>query len=177
MGERDIASAVQRAESVFRRRPLAGLHDDAPATAVWQSGMRVISHHEIGAKIPTDMPAELGGSGDQVSPGWLFRAGLASCAVTCIALRAAAAGIKLDMLEIVASSRSDTRGLLGMVETDGNPVHAGSRGLHLRVRIAARQVAADRLRELVVAGMGCSPVYAGLQATVPIAVQIQVEAA
>ena len=31
-----------------------------------------------GATLLTDMPPELGGSGDQVTPGWLMRAGLAS---------------------------------------------------------------------------------------------------
>jgi uncharacterized OsmC-like protein len=60
------------------------------------------------------MPSEVGGSGDQVTPGWLFRAGLASCAATRIAMAAAAEGIELATLEVRASSRSDTRGLLGM---------------------------------------------------------------
>ena len=37
---------------------------------------------------------------------------------------AAAAGIVLAMLEVVARSRSDTRGLLGMLDADGAPVNA-----------------------------------------------------
>jgi len=176
MKERDIAGALRRAEAVLRRRPRTGLHEDAPATACWEGGTRVISHHANGAAIPTDIAIELGGSGDQVSPGWLFRAGLAACAATCIALGAAADGVELQRLEIVASSRSDTRGLLGMLDADGKPVPAGSRDLQLRVRIAARQVGEQRLRALVDAGIRCSPVYAALQLAVPLAVHIDVEA-
>ena len=92
MASQDIAAAMQRVESVLRRRPEVGLHDDAPATARWQSGTRVVSSHANGTQIVTDMPTELGGSGDQVTPGWLLRAGLASCLATRIAMAAAAAG-------------------------------------------------------------------------------------
>jgi len=126
MTMQEIATALQRAEAVLCRRPQFGIHDDAPATSRWQSGTRVLASHANGRQIPTDMPEELGGSGDQVSPGWLFRAGLGSCAATVIAMGAAADGIELTALEVVASSRSDTRGLLGMSDADGGPVHAGA---------------------------------------------------
>jgi hypothetical protein len=121
MATKDIAAAVQRVESVLKRRPAAGIHDDAPATARWQTGMRVVASHANGTQMLTDMPTELGGSGDQVTPGWLFRAGLASCCATRIAMGAAAAGIELAMLEVLASSRSDTRGLFGMADARANP--------------------------------------------------------
>ena len=78
MTKEDIAAAVQRVESVLQRRPATGIHDDAPATARWQSGLRVIACHANGTQVLTDMPSELGGSGDKITPGWLFRAGLAS---------------------------------------------------------------------------------------------------
>ena len=64
----EIAAAVQRVESVLKRRPAAGIHDDAPATAHWQGGLRVMACHANGMHVLTDMPAELGGSGDQVTP-------------------------------------------------------------------------------------------------------------
>ncbi len=174
MTMQEIAAALQRAEAVLCRRPQFGIHDDAPATSRWQSGTRVLASHANGRQIPTDMPEELGGSGDQVSPGWLFRAGLGSCAATVIAMGAAADGIELTALEVVASSRSDTRGLLGMSDADGGPVHAGPRDLQLRVRIAARAVAPDRLRMLVEGGVGCSPVYAALKNAVPITLHIEI---
>jgi hypothetical protein len=79
MAAQEIAAALQRLKSVLRRRPQAGLHDDAAATARWDGGMRVIAYHDNGTKVLTDMPRELGGSGGQVTPGWLLRAGFASC--------------------------------------------------------------------------------------------------
>lgn len=102
----NLATALQRVEAVLRRRPEMGLQDDAPATARWESGLRFVASHANGTQLVTDMPAELGGSGDQVTPGWLFRAGLASCAATCIVLAAAAEGIALATLEVSASRLS-----------------------------------------------------------------------
>jgi organic hydroperoxide reductase OsmC/OhrA len=122
----------------------------------------------------TDMPTELGGSGDQVTPGWLFRAGLASCCATCIAMGAAAAGIELAMLEVSASSRSDTRGLLGMADDSGEPVGAGPRDVQLVVRISAFGVSAERLRILVEDCNRCSPIAAAVRDAVPLALQIEV---
>ncbi len=90
-----IAAALQRVESVLQRRPDTGLHDDAPATATWQGATRVSVAHANGTRLATDMPIECGGTGDLVTPGWLFRAGLAACATTSIALLAAARGITL----------------------------------------------------------------------------------
>ena len=107
MTSQRIAAAMQRVESVLKRRPEIGLHEDAPATARWERGTRVVSSHANGAQLVTDMPTELGGGGDQVTPGWVFRAGLGI--MFCHSNRAweaAAAGIELTMLEVVASSRS-----------------------------------------------------------------------
>lgn len=176
MTVQSIATAMQRVESVFRRRPEAGLADDTPATAHWEGGTRVVSRHLNGTQVVTDMPNEIGGSGDQVTPGWLLRAALASCAATRIAMAAAAAGIELTTLDVVASSRSDARGLLGMANADGQPVPAGPRDVLLAVRIAAHGIAAERLRALVDQSHGCSPVTAAHQAAVPVALRIEVVA-
>src|SRR6187401_1206577 len=93
MPMQDVAAAMERVKTVLERRPEMGLHDDAPATARWEGGTRIVASHSNGKQMATDMPAELGGSGDQVTPGWLFRAGLASCAATTIAMAAARHGI------------------------------------------------------------------------------------
>jgi uncharacterized OsmC-like protein len=153
-----VATAMQRVRSVFMRRPEAAVHDDAPATARWQGSTRVVTSHAAGAQVLTDMPAELGGTGDQVTPGWLFRAGLASCATTSIVLAAAAEGIELAALEVWVGSRSDARGLLGMSNDAGQPVYAGPSDMQLQVRIDASGVAPDRLRALVENAVSCSPV-------------------
>jgi len=174
MSTQHIAAAMERVEAVLRRRPDHGLHDDAPATARWQGGTRIVASHPSGAQMPTDMPTEFGGTGDQVSPGWLFRAGLASCLSTCIAMNAAAQGIALATLEVVAGSRSDTRGLLGMSDTDGSPVTAASQDVQLRVNLTAPGVAHERLRELVAYSYRHSPVPSALLAATPIALQIDI---
>lgn len=176
MTSRDIALAIERVEAAFRRRPAAGLHDDALATSRWAGGTRVVSMHRDGASVVTDMPAELGGSGDQVTPGWLLRAALASCATTRIVMAAAVEGIELSSLEVDASSRSDARGLLGMTESDGSPVPAEARDVEMTVRIAAAGQPAERLRALVEGCNFSAPVSQTLRNAVPVVTRIQVGA-
>jgi uncharacterized OsmC-like protein len=173
---KDIAAALQRVESVLRRRPAIGIHDDAPATARWQTGLRVVTAHANGMQMLTDLPAELGGGGDQVTPGWLFRAGLASCCATRIAMGAAAAGIELSLLEVSASSRSDIRGLFGMADGSSQPVGAAPCDVQLLVKIAAPGVSAQRLQGLVEDGNRCSPVSAAVRDAIPVAVLVEVDA-
>ncbi|MBX9962594.1 MAG: OsmC family protein [Burkholderiales bacterium] len=174
MATQDIAAALARVRSVLERRPQIGLHDDAPAIARWQGGTRIVASHANGAEVRTDMPSELGGSGDQVTPGWLVRAGLAACTATRIAMGAAVEGIELKSLELQATSRTDTRGLLGIAEADGSRVDAGLRDIELVVRIAAPGVPPERLRALVEEAQRCSPVACALEAEVPIAMRIEV---
>lgn len=176
MAMQDIAVAMRRAEKVFQRRPGAGLHDDAPATARWEGDTRVVTSHANGTQVSTDMPSELGGSGGRVTPGWLFRAGLSACAATSIAMAAAADGIDLTMLEVRASSRSDARGILGMPDVDGTPVPAGPLGIELRVRIGARGVEPARLRALVEDGCRRSPIPHAVRNPVPLDLVIDIDA-
>jgi uncharacterized OsmC-like protein len=170
-----IAAAMQRAESVLQRRPEAGLHDDAPASARWDGGLKIVASHANGFRMETDMPREMGGGGLDVSPGWLLRAGLASCTATRIAMAAAAEGIALSALELTASSRSDARGLFGMMDGDGAPVSAGPREVHLHVRIRAPGVPLERLQRLVEDSNRCSPVSCAIQETTPLALHVEVE--
>lgn len=174
MAQQDIAAALHRVRSVFQRRPEAGMHDDAPATARWVQGTRVVTRHAEGHTLATDMPAELGGSGDEVTPGWLFRAGLASCAATSIVLNAAAEGLVLSALEVRATSRSDARGLLGMADAAGTPVYAGPGDMTLHVQIAADGVTPERLRQLVEAALRQSPIPCAVNQATPLALQVEV---
>ena len=176
MATGDLATAMQRAAKALQRRPATGIHDDAPATARWQAGTRIVASHANGTQVLTDMPGELGGSGDQVTPGWLFRAGLASCLATRIAMGAAAEGIELGRLEVLASSRSDTRGLLGMVDAVGAPVFAGPCDVRLHVRIAAPGVPSQRLRALVEDSHRHSPIPAAVEHAVPVDLRIDIDA-
>ena len=172
----NLAAALQRARTVLQRRPDMGLHDDAPAVARVEGGTRVVSRHPNGIEVVSDMPKELGGNGEHVTPGWLFRAGLASCAATCIAMTAAEEGLTLDLLEVQAGSRSDTRGVLGMQEDDGTAVYAGSQDLQLQVRIRANGVASHALHALVEQGLRCSPVPTSVRDGAAFALQIEVGA-
>lgn len=174
MSAQEIAAAMERVQAVFRRRPEAGLHDDSAATVRWMGGLRTVASHAEGHQVATEMPAELGGVGDQVTPGWLVRAGLASCAATRIAMEAAARGIELKELEVQASSRSDARGLLGMAEANGAAIDPGPRDLQLKIRISAPGVAPEVLRALVDESQRCSPVGAAIESAVPIAVQVDI---
>jgi uncharacterized OsmC-like protein len=174
MGSKEVAMAMQRAEQVFRRKPAMGLHDDAPVTVRWERGTRMVASHASGAQMQTDMPVELGGTGDQITPGWLFRAGVASCAATTIAMHAAASGIELAHLEVRITSRSDTRGLLGLEGDDGQVVYPGPHDLRMHVRIAAHGVAPEALRALVERSRGCAPMGAAVENAVPMALDIDV---
>jgi uncharacterized OsmC-like protein len=176
MATRDLAAALQRVETVLLRRPETGLHDDAPAMARWDSGTRVVASHANGTQMTTDLPTELGGTGDRITPGWLFRAGLASCAATTIAMAAAREGVTLTALELQADSRSDTRGMLGMPGVDGHTVPATPGDVQLRVRISAPGVPAERLRALVEQGLRCSPIPCVVQSAVSLAVHIEANA-
>jgi uncharacterized OsmC-like protein len=177
MAAQDIATAWRRVESVLRRRPEFGLQDDAAASAHWDGGTRATCSHANGHSVQTDMPVELGGTGDQVSPGWLLRAGLASCAVTGIAMLAATRGIALTALEVVASSRSDARGFMGISDSDGMAIDPGPQDVRLLVRIASRQATPEVLRALVHESQRHSPVTCALQNAVRVALQIDIASA
>jgi uncharacterized OsmC-like protein len=174
MASQEIAAAMRRVELALKRRPAAGLHEDAPATARWTGGTQVVTRHLNGTQLLTDMPGELGGSGEQVTPGWLFRAALASCLATRIAMGAAVAGFELATLEVFANSRSDARGIFGMAEAGGETVRAGPRDIHLLVRIAAPGVSPERLRILVEESNRCAPVSAAARDAVPVTLSTEV---
>jgi uncharacterized OsmC-like protein len=176
MSTQEVAAALQRVETVLRRRPDMGLHDDAPATARWECGTRIVASHANGTQMATDMPCELGGTGDKVTPGWMFRAGLASCAATSIAMHAAATGIELTLLEVRAGSRSDTRALLGMADADGTAVHPAPCDVTMSVRIAATGVAPERLRALVEQACARSPIPNAVSHALPLDLRVDVAA-
>jgi uncharacterized OsmC-like protein len=175
MALEDIAAAQQRVIDVLRKRPRAGVSDDMPASASWDGALRARVSAGDGDVVVTDMPPEVGGGSTSVTPGWLLRAALASCAVTRIAMLAASEGIVLRSLQARATSRSDARGLWGLAEADGAVVSAAPGDVLLQVRIGADAVAPERLRALVAASAPLSPVTCALEAPLPVALQIEVE--
>ena len=170
-----IAASMTRVAAALTRKPQAGLHDDAPATVRWAGGLRTVARSETGTELATDMPAAIGGDDTAPTPGWLLRTALASCAVTRIAMAAAARGITLATLEAHVTSRSDLRGLVGVAAPDGSAVPAGPLAMDLHVRSGAPGVQADTLRALVAATPGCSPVTCAVAQ--PLAVGLHIEVA
>ena len=174
MSDQDLAQALERAEAVLQRRPTTGMHEDAAATARWDGGTQVVSSHENGTLVATDMPKELGGHGEYVTPGWLFRAGLAACATTSIAMVAARENVAVRSLEVRASSRSDARGVLGMQDPNGAQISAGPRDVELLVKISADDAAPERLRALVETALRQSPIPTAVRQPVPIELKVEV---
>jgi len=175
MSVETISKAVQRVRNILSRHPEAGIHADEPAIAHWGQGLRMVCTHANGTQIATDLPAEIGGAGDLITPGWLMRAALASCVATRIAMEAAAAGIVLTRLEVSAASTSDARGLFGMTTDLGEPITAGPRELRLEVRIGASGVPRERLQAIVDESHHCSPVSAALLSAVPVALHVEID--
>ncbi|MGA2399747.1 MAG: OsmC family protein [Steroidobacteraceae bacterium] len=169
-----IAAALRRVDSILRRRPDVGVQSDAPAVARWEGGARVVSRHPNGVSVATDLPCELGGMGEEVTPGWLWRAALASCLATRIVMAAAVDGIDLTSLEVLANSRSDLRGLLGMTAASGAVPSPGPSEVQLHVRIRAPAVSRERLQALVAHSQACSPVQVAVTQALPIEVRVEV---
>lgn len=153
-----IAQALLRARETFQRKPASALHEDVPAVARWQGGLGMQLQHPQGTTYPTGMPETLGGRGDAPSPGWFFRAGVASCTATCIAMEAAQRGIALTRLEVQAHSESDSRGLLGDPEVPAGPLR-----FRLQVSLEAPGTSEAQLRELVAAADARSPMASCLR--------------
>lgn len=173
MSMEKIAAAIRQKQDYLRLHPETGDHPAVAATARWTGGLRVVTSHENGTQIQTDMATDLGGTGDQVPAAWLLRAGLASCAATSIVRAAALEGIALATLEVDVSSRSDARGVFNVPDVDGKPVYGGPHYVKLAVKLAAPGVPAEQLRALVQAGLQQSIVAITVQNATPIDVQIE----
>lgn len=126
------------------------------------------ARHPDGRQVLTDMPLTLGGGGEEVTPGWLMRAALASCTATVIVLRAERLGISLQHLEVTARSESDTRGMLGLDPRVG----AGPYSVDLLVDIRAEGVDARSLTELVAWADAHSPVGSALRQALDVRVTV-----
>ena len=165
-----VGEAVEKLEKALVAAPEKGLARNSPATATLQRDLSVRVSGPRGESLATDMPPALGGAAAAPPPGWLLRAGLASCTATVIAMRAARLGVVLDTLEVTVESESDNRGMLG---TDDN-VSAALSALVTRVRIGARDVEAERLREIVAWADRHSPVACTVREERQVGVEIEV---
>jgi uncharacterized OsmC-like protein len=122
-----------------------------------------------GERLVTDMPPSIGGRGEHPSPGWVFRAALASCVATTVAMEAAREGVGLTSLEVEVDSESDDRGILGMDET----VPPGPLSTRIRIRPRAEAVEGERMREVADRGAGRCPVCDATKRAVDVSLEIE----
>lgn len=107
-----IKAAVAGAVEYLSAHPAEARYTDEAVTAVWESGLKFSTR--VGDEtMVTDMPASVGGGGSAPSPGAFFRAAIASCLGTLVALRAASESVEITALEVTIDSESDDRGILG----------------------------------------------------------------
>jgi uncharacterized OsmC-like protein len=148
-----IRSAIESAVAHLTDHPEEARYTDTVATAILQEGLRIKVEGPTGETVATDMPTSVGGTNSAPSPGWLFRAALASCEATLIAMRAAHVGIALTRIEVSVDSESDDRGILGIAPD----VPPGP--LTISVRVVARASDASHpVRDLIEWGHRHCPV-------------------
>jgi uncharacterized OsmC-like protein len=121
-----------------------------------------------GESIVTDMPAAVGGGGAAPSPGWFFRAGLAACVGSLVAIEAARDGIRLETLRVEVDSESDDRGILGMDES----TPAGPLSVRVAVHLTAPASKGDGLRSVAERAATRCPVFDTLGRAIPVALDV-----
>jgi uncharacterized OsmC-like protein len=163
----DIKGSMDAAVAYLSEHSDEARYTDSEAVATLEKGLRVRVEGPGGESLMTDMPESVGGGNAGPSPGWLFRAALASCEATLIAMQAARDGVSLEGLTVSVDSESDDRGILGM---DPN-VTAGP--LSMRVRVAISATSGD-VESLVRHAVEHCPVHDAVARPVPIQVEIGV---
>src|SRR5918999_4508609 len=109
-----IGDAIKGASEFLREHPAEAPYTDSAAVATLGEGLKVSVAAPDGRTVTTDMPPSVGGSDTAPSPGWLFRAALAACDATLIAMRAAMIGVELDHVAVTIDSESNDYGILGL---------------------------------------------------------------
>lgn len=163
-----VGQAIQSATAYLKEHPDEARYTDSEAVATLQNGLRVVVRDPSGRSIETDMPRGVGGTDSAPSPGWLFRAALASCDATLIAMRAAMLGVELDVVVVTIDSESNDYGILGIDES----VPAGPLSVRTRVQIAATGVEDEAVRELVEWASAHCPVCDAVKRAVPVSVEL-----
>jgi uncharacterized OsmC-like protein len=150
----DIRQSIENAVRYLAEHPDEARYTDSYARATLDESLRVKVEGPRGEHIVTDMPGAVGGRAEEPSPGWLFRAAIASCVASTIAMEAAREGVGLPSLQVEVDSESDDRGMLGMDET----VPAGPLTTSIRIRARAHGVEDGHLHAILERGAGRCPV-------------------
>lgn len=169
MSTKEIGSKIDAAVAYLTEHPEEARYTDSAAVATLEESLRCTVAGPGDTFVVTDMPSSVGGLGVHASPAWLWRAGLASCTATVIAMRAAQQGIEVRAVEVTVDSESDDRGILGMDES----VPAGPLSIRVHVRVDAPGAAATQLRQLAEWGSGHCPVCEGAKRAIPVTLEIE----
>lgn len=166
-----IKESIDRVIDYHRENPDEGKVTDSLATATAEEGLRIRIESSSGYSVEADMPEPVGGGGSVETPGWLFRAGLASSDAMLLKMRAAQEGIDLTTLEVTVDSESDERGMLGVDDS----VPPGPLSVRTHFRLAAEGVQPEQLKELVEWVDDHSPVADIVGRAVPRDVEIDID--
>ena len=164
-----VKESIEKAVQYLSENPGEARYTDSRATAKLGESLRVDVEGPNGATMVTDMPGGVGGLGEHPSPGWYFRAAIASCVATTIGMEAEREGIALSSLEVEVDSESDDRGILGMDES----VPAGPLSTRIQVRARAAGVDDGRLRQILEVGAARCPVCDATKRAVDVTLEFQ----
>lgn len=164
---RGIAAAVASARDHAASKPSAARGTDTAARARLLDGLRVAVTGPKGWHVDTDMAKAVGGGGSAPTPGWLFRAALASCDAVLIAMQCAEEGVDLAGLETEVTSESDDRGLLGDARAPAGPIK-----MTLTVRLESESRSRAELEAIVDRALRRSPVSDAVRREIPIEVRL-----
>jgi len=165
----EIRESIENAVRYLSEHPDEARYTDSYARATIGEALRVQVEGPNRERIVTDMPGGVGGRGEEPSPGWLFRAAIASCVASTIGMEAAREGVTLSSLEVDVDSESDDRGILGM----DTSVPAGPLSTRIGIRARADGVEEERLRELLARGAGRCPVCDATKRAVEVSLEIE----
>jgi uncharacterized OsmC-like protein len=164
-----IADSVAAAAAYLGEHPDEARYTDSVAIARLERGLRVVVTDPAGRQVATDMVNGVGGDDSAPSPGWLFRAALASCVMTFIAIRAAVVGVESGPIEVSVDSESDDRGVLGVDDS----IPAGPLRVALRISIGGAATDRARIEEIVHWAVEHCPVSDLLRRPVPLDVVVR----
>jgi uncharacterized OsmC-like protein len=165
----EVKESIENAVRYLSEHPDEARYTDSFARATLGEALRVEVEGPGGLRMVTDMPAGIGGREEEPSPGWLYRAAIASCVASTIGMEAARRGVTLRSLDVEVDSESDDRGILGMDEA----VPAGPLSTRVRIRAAAEGVEEGRLRELLERGAGRCPSFDATRRAVDLSLEIE----
>lgn len=165
-----IGAAIGGAIEYLTEHPEEAKYTDSEAVASLESGLRVSVRDPSGRVVETDMTKGVGGEDSAPSAGWLFRAALAACDTTLIAMRAAMVGVELTEAQVTIDSESNDFGILGIDDS----VPAGPLSIRTHVRVSARDTDPQTLRDLVEWAIEHCPVCDAAKRALPMSVDIDI---